>query len=262
MSAGLLEGRTALVLGLDEIGSGIARRFAREGARVLPGDPTHPARAAMLGHELGSLALDPPATGLDDAAALEQWVAKTAAQAKRIDVLVCNLLPPPRPRPLEEVAYETLGVAHRSIAATFAAMRAALPFLRESGRGRIVLVGHRYGESVSASLGAYNSAAWSLIGLSRTAAVDWGQFQITTNVLLPLARTAEFDAARAQRTGIIDRFVGQLPLRRIGDPVEDVGGAAALLASDLMGFVNGEVLHADGGQHVAGPVLNPARFAV
>jgi hypothetical protein len=28
-----------------------------------------------------------------------------------------------------------------------------------------------------------------------------------------------------------------------------------------MCFVNGEVLHADGGQHVAGPVLNPARFA-
>jgi len=52
-----------------------------------------------------------------------------------------------------------------------------------------------------------------------------------------------------------------LPLRRAGDPVEDVGGAAALLASDTMGWVNGEVVYADGGQHVAGPVLNPARFA-
>jgi len=229
MSTRLLEGRVALVLGLDEIGTGIARRFAREGAQVLPGDTSDPA--------------------------------STLAQAGRLDVLVCNLLPPSAPRALSDIDDHIVGESLRSINATVAAMRAALPILRESGRGRIVLVGHRYGESVNEALGAYNAAAWSLIGLARSAAVEWGQYQITTNVLLPLARTAEFESAHARRAGIIDRLVGQLPLRRVGDPEEDIGGAAALLASDLMGFVNGEVLHADGGLHVAGPVLNPARFA-
>ncbi len=105
-----------------------------------------------------------------------------------------------------------------------------------------MLVGHRYGESVSEALGAYNAAAWGLVGLARTAAVEWGQYQITTNVLLPLARTAEFEAAHARRPGIIDLLVSQLPLRRVGDPEEDIGGAAAFLASDAACFVNGEVL--------------------
>ena len=54
--------------------------------------------------------------------------------------------------------------------------------------------------------------------------------------------------------------MSQLPLRRVGDPVEDIGGAAAFLASDAVCFVNGQVVCADGGQQVAGPVLNPARF--
>jgi 3-oxoacyl-[acyl-carrier protein] reductase len=228
MSTGLLEGRVALVLGLDEIGTGIACRFEREGARVLPGDASDPA--------------------------------PILARADRLDVLVCNLLPPSEPLALSDIDDHIVGESLHFINATVAAMRAALPLLRESRRGRIVLVGHRYGESVNEALGAYNAAAWSLIGLARSAAVEWGQYQITTNVLLPLARTAEFESAHARRAGIIDRLVGQLPLRRVGDPEEDVGGAAALLASDLMCFVNGEVLHADGGMHVAGPVLNPARF--
>jgi NAD(P)-dependent dehydrogenase (short-subunit alcohol dehydrogenase family) len=228
MSTGLLEGRVALVLGLDEIGTGIACRFEREGARVLPGDGSDPA--------------------------------PILARADRLDVLVCNLLPPSEPLALSDIDDHIVGESLHFINATVAAMRAALPLLRESRRGRIVLVGHRYGESVNEALGAYNAAAWSLIGLARSAAVEWGQYQITTNVLLPLARTAEFESAHARRAGIIDRLVGQLPLRRVGDPEEDVGGAAALLASDLMCFVNGEVLHADGGMHVAGPVLNPARF--
>lgn len=228
-TARLLEGRNALVLGLDEIGTGIAQRFEREGARVLLGDAADP-------------------TG-------------SVARTDRLDVLVCNLLPPAVPRALLDTDDDILASAQRCIRSTLAAMRAALPLLRESGRGRIVLVGHRYGESVNEALGAYNTAAWGLIGLARSAAVEWGQHQITTNVLMPLAATAEFEAAHTKRPGIIDRMVGQLPLRRMGDPVEDIGGAAALLASDLMCFVNGEVVHVDGGQHVAGPVLNPARFA-
>ena len=178
-----------------------------------------------------------------------------------LDVLVCNLLPASQPKPLAALDDEALVASLTRVRATVAAMRAALPALRASGRGRVLLVGHRYGESVSEALGAYNAAAWSLVGLARSAAVEWGQYQITTNVLMPLATTVEFETARSKRPAIIDRFVGQLPLRRVGDPVEDIGGAAALMACDAMCFVNGEVIHADGGQHVAGPVLNPARFA-
>ncbi|MCY1461304.1 hypothetical protein D9M71_789470 [compost metagenome] len=55
-------------------------------------------------------------------------------------------------------------------------------------------------------------------------------------------------------------MISQVPLGRLGDPLEDIGATALFLAGDACNFVNGETIHGDGGQHVAGPVLNPARF--
>lgn len=231
----------ALVVGADDIGTGIAQRFERERAQAMLLEYDEPLRTSP-----GCLA-----------AAIDACIARSG----RLDVLVCNLLPPALPLDLEQTEPAVLESALAALQGCAAAMRAALPALRDSGRGRIVLVGHRYGETVAEALGAYNSAAWGLVGLMRTAAVEWGPHQITTNLLLPVARTAEFTAAHARRPGVIDRLAAQLPLRRVGDPERDIGGAAAFLASDTACFVNGEVLYADGGQHVAGPVLNPARFA-
>jgi len=258
----MLAGRAALVLGLDDVGAGIARRFAREGATLAVLDPEVPARARALATAFDGIAVVPDRDCAASAtAALADAIVETIRTLGRLDVLVSNLLPTPQPRALDRLEDGAMDAAFARVRATLAAMRAALPALRESGRGRIVLVGHRYGTSVSEALGAYNAAAWSLNGLARTAAVEWGQFQITTNVLLPLARTAEFDAAHARRPAVIDLLVSQLPLRRAGDAEDDVGGAATFLASDAACFVNGEILCADGGQQVAGPVLNPARFA-
>jgi enoyl-[acyl-carrier-protein] reductase (NADH) len=55
-------------------------------------------------------------------------------------------------------------------------------------------------------------------------------------------------------------MTSQLSMGRLGDPVEDIGGAAVFLAGDSANFINGEIVHADGGQHIAGPVLNPGKF--
>ena len=241
-AAKMLTGRSALVLGLDEIGAGIAQKFESEGATVVRMAPSGPSPFVT--------------------AAVDKLMDAALQELGSLDVLVCNLLPAAQAGALDRLAPEQLEDSQARIRATLAAMHRALPPLRASGRGRIILVGHRYGESISEGIAAYNTAAWSLVGLARTAAVEWGQYQITTNVLLPLARTAEFEAAQAQRPVIIERLVGQLPLRRVGDPMDDIGASAAVLASDLMCFVNGEVIHADGGQHVAGPVLNPVRFAI
>jgi NAD(P)-dependent dehydrogenase (short-subunit alcohol dehydrogenase family) len=257
----MLAGRNALVLGIDDIGAGIAHRFAREGATVALLDPDEPAGARLVaGDSPGAIApADDPVSGCE-AGTVAKLVGDSIRTLGRLDVLVCNLLPPPRPLELERVDDPALEQSFERVRATVAAMRAALPALRASGHGRILLVGHRYGETVSEAIGAYNLAAWSLVGLARTAAVEWGQYQIATNVLLPLAETEEFHAARARRPAVVDLLVSQLPLRRVGHPVEDIGGAATFIASDAACFVNGQVVYADGGQHVAGPVLNPARF--
>ena len=218
-----LFGKTAMIVGSDEIGRGIAKRFTRAGAAVSVSDD--------------------------------------ATLSASSDVLVLNALGAPVVATLELQSDASFSGALARVSNAAALMRNALPAMRARGGGRIILIGHRYGETVVEGIGPYNAAATALLGLARTAAVEWGRYGITTNVLLPFAATAELRAAHERRAKIIDLFVGQTALGRAGDPVEDIGGAALFLASADGAFVNGQVIYADGGQHIAAPVLNPMKFA-
>jgi NAD(P)-dependent dehydrogenase (short-subunit alcohol dehydrogenase family) len=249
-----LQDRTTLVIGADAIGRGIAIRFAQEGARLAVADADLVRAQAVAAEIPGALALgiDP-----DDAKSFAAAAARTTEAFGGLHVLANNPLPPVAVAPLED---QDFAPALAAVRAAGLAMQAAFPFMREAGWGRIVNVGHRYGETVGEAIGAYNTAAWALVGLTRTAALDWGRWGIATNLLLPFAQTPELAAALERRPRVLETLIGQLPLRRAGDPVEDVGAAAVFLACDEANFINGQVVHADGGLHVAGPPLNPARF--
>lgn len=251
--------KRALVLGADSIGRGIALSFAREGARVavLDADADVAEDTARVIRDHGGHALA-FATPLNEAAG--EIVAAAIAELGGLDVLVNNVLPMPTVGALERQPATAFAEAFACIQAVVAAMQAALAALQHAGSGRIINVGHRYGEGINEGLAAYNAAAWSLVGLTRTTALDWGRYQIATNLLLPLADTEELRRCHSLRPGVIDLMIGQVPLGRLGDPVEDIGATALFLAGDACTFVNGETIHGDGGQHVAGPVLNPARF--
>lgn len=255
---GRLDGKTAVILGGDAIGAGVARRFAREGARVVMLDRSGAVAEAAVAGIPGGVAV--PLAGGDGPAMQVAFLA-IAEQVGPVQVLVNNPLPPPVVAPLEAQAPAAFADALDAVRLAAVAMQAAFPQMRAQGWGRIVNIGHRYGECVGEAIGPYNAAAWALVGLTRTAAVDWGRWQIATNLLVPFAETPELERARERRAKVIDLLVGQTPLKRAGDPEEDIGGAAAFLACDESNFVNGQVIYADGGQHVAAPVLNPARFA-
>lgn len=251
--------KRALVLGADAIGQGIAIRFAREGARVAVLDPDIAVadETARLIRADGGHAFAVQ-TALDESVGTA--VKKATEELGGLDVLVNNVLPTPVIGPIENQSASAFGEAFGRIQAAVCAMQAALPAMQRAGSGRIINVGHRYGENINEGIAAYNAAAWSLVGLTRTAAVDWGQYQIATNLLLPLADTPELRRCHERRPGVIDLMINQLPLGRVGDPIEDIGATALFLAGEACNFVNGEIIHGDGGQHVAGPVLNPAKF--
>jgi len=213
--SGLLHQRSVIVIGADEIGAGIARRLEREDARVVVLD-------------------EPPDRAIGAA------VDNAARQLGGVYALINNLLPTPALAPLEQQTGAMFASAFARIEAVVSAMQAAMPFMRDTGEGRIVNVGHHYGEAVNEGIAAYNAAASSLIAITRSAALDWGRYQISTNLLLPLAHTSELERARAKRPNIINLMVSQVPLRRACDCVEDIGGAVLFLVSDAANFINGE----------------------
>ena len=254
-----LDGKTAIIHGVDTISDGIAWRFQSEGAAIGIIDRDKD-RAQALCHGLSGTGGRAYFSVVDSNAEICGATDELFRQLGGVHVLVNNTLPTPFCASLEEQSEAVFEQALGAVQAAASAMQAVFPYMRNQQWGRIVNIGHRYGEGANDYIGAYNSAAWAMIGLTRTAAVDWGQFQIATNVLLPLADTPEYRSYHERRATLLDLLVSQLPLQRVGDPQQDVGAAAAYLACDEVNFVNGQVFNGDGGQHIAGPVLNPGKF--
>lgn len=240
----VLDGRRAIVVGGPDLGRALSTRLQRAGAEV-----------ADL-HWDASPGIEPNSTGIVGGA-----VEQAAERLGGVDLLVVDLLPNAAPSPLESTSPDTMKAALGRVADTAAAMNAAHDALRHSDKARIIVVGHRYGQGVAEGIAPYNAAAWALVGLVRSAALDWGRHGIATNLLLPGAMTAEFDAARSARPELMDALVAQLPLGRMGDPMADIGGAVVMLASDAGRFINGQTIHVDGGRHIAGAVIDPIRIA-
>ena len=240
----VLGGRRAIVISGPDLGRALSMRLRQAGAEV-----------ADLHWDAGA-GIDP-----DSPAMIGGLVGEAAKRLGDVDVLVVDLLPTVAPCPLDAMSTDAMTAALGRVAGTAAAMNAAHDALCRSDHARIIVIGHRYGQGVAEGIAPYNAAAWALVGVVRSAALDWGRHGIATTLLLPGAATAVFDAARAERPALMDALVAQLPLGRMGDPVADIGGAVVTLAGDAGRFVNGQTIHADGGRHIAGAVIYPIRLA-
>jgi NAD(P)-dependent dehydrogenase (short-subunit alcohol dehydrogenase family) len=98
----------------------------------------------------------------------------------------------------------------------------------------------------------YNASKEALRTMTRTAAVEWGRHNIRCNVICPGAATAASKKMEAERPEMFAQMLGANPMRRFGDPEEDIGGAAVLLSSDLASYITGNTLMVGGGTHVNG----------
>lgn len=122
------------------------------------------------------------------------------------------------------------------------------------------MVDQRYGRFVnlssSSALGNrgqanYSAAKAGLQGLTKTLAIELGQFGITANAVAPGFIATDMTAATAARLGVtFEDFqatvASQVPVRRIGE-VDDVAHAISFLASEGAGYVSGQVIYVAGG---------------
>jgi NAD(P)-dependent dehydrogenase (short-subunit alcohol dehydrogenase family) len=262
---GLLTNKVALITGAGGgIGRGVARRFAREGAAVVIAeiDEESGIQAARELEEWGGRAL----FVRTDVMRKESVVAAIDAAVAHfggLDILVNNaFVPTPNVR-LEDKTDEMLDQTLTStVKAAWWAMRAALPHMRRRGGGKIV---NFY--SIDVDIGAwlhadYNTAKAGIIGLTRSAAAEWGRFNITVNAIAPTAMGATFHKLAAENPGFAERSAAMRPLGRSGDPEEDIGPVVVFLASDMSRYVTGETIHVDGGLHLPGYNSRPADVPV
>jgi NAD(P)-dependent dehydrogenase (short-subunit alcohol dehydrogenase family) len=247
---GLLDGKVALVTGSGRgLGRACAQIFAREGAKVVVATRTREngEETVRLIGEAGAQAIF---VQVDVAKSADvQAMVQTAVDTYGgLDCAVNNAVHNVGPRPLAEIPEEDW---HRSIAVNltgvFLCMKYEIPAMLQRGGGAIVNVGSGNEFSARAGLTWYLAAKHGLLGLTKSAALDYATRGIRINALGPgVMWTPALREAAAKDPKHLDQLMSITPVGRFAEP-DEVAEAAVWLCSNKASFVLGHTLVADGG---------------
>nr|WP_249158162.1 SDR family oxidoreductase [Bradyrhizobium jicamae] len=236
-----MSGLTVLITGAaGGIGTEMARTFAAAGARLVLVDVVS---AAELAEQLGAghraYSLD-----LQDPAAIASLVPKMG-DACGIDILINNagigIV-----APAEQQSVEGWDRAHAiNLRAPWLMAVAALPYLKASGRGRIINIASQAAVVAIAEHAAYAASKAGLVALTKVLALEWAQHGITVNAISPtVVETPMAMVGWSGEKG--ENARKEIPVGRFAQPRE-IASAALYLASKDAGIVTGENLIMDGG---------------
>lgn len=251
---GMLEGTVAIITGASRgIGAEVARVFAREGATVVLAARSV-SETERIAKEIAAsggvaMAIETDVTNPDS---VKNMVDKTVEAFGRLDVAFNNAGLGHRPKPLAEVSPEEFEQTLRTnLTGVFLCMKYEIAAMLAGGGGAIVNMSSTAGLQGAPGMGPYSAAKHGVVGLTRSAALDYGRRNIRVNAVAPGPIVTE-DLPQQIREGI----ARAVPMGTLGTP-EQVAWTAAWLCSDQAGFVHGAVLSVDGGR-LAGAFAAPA----
>jgi NAD(P)-dependent dehydrogenase (short-subunit alcohol dehydrogenase family) len=246
---GLLKDKVALITGAAQgLGAGSATAFTRQGARVACVD-INSAGAQKVAAELVADGGEAIALHCDvsDRGQVDASVVAVIREFGRLDVLV-NAAMTQRLVPFEMSTEEDLYDAYRSsVLGTYNCMMACFPHLKESA-GKVINFGSAAGTGGQARMATYAAAKEAVRGLSKAVAAEWGVHDINVNVVCPTGTSPAYEKwAASAGPERVAAALKSYHLRRMGDPVSDIGGVVVFLASSLSDYMTGRTLFADGG---------------
>jgi 3-oxoacyl-[acyl-carrier protein] reductase len=243
-----LSGHTALVTGAGRnLGKAIALELAREGADIVVGTRSNVEEAAEVCREIESLGRRSVSVQADVGNPGEVQRAVETAQSSlgTIDILISNAVERQHKDYIETTDEEWRRMFEVVVNGAFYLTRALIPGMMERGWGRVVFIsGYGAFDHHSVSLSA---AKMALVGMCESLARGYGKNGILLNTISPgiFATSREPGSPSVTTPERLER----IPVRKAGEPHE-IAKLCALLSSDDNGFITGENILMNGGEHM------------
>jgi 3-oxoacyl-[acyl-carrier protein] reductase len=258
-----LENRIGIVTGAAKgMGKAITLALAREGADLtLTARDTGPLEEVAGEMRAMGRRAEVVATDVTDEAQVAALVKHTLdAFGGRIDILV-NVagVTGPIETPVWELPEDGFDYVLRSnVRGTFLPMKHVLPTMIEQRAGRVINIGGSSGIRGYRYRAAYSSSKWAVRGLTKTAALDVGEYGVNVNVVCPgiveTPRMQKLCREKARVRGstveqVYDEYVEETALKSV-TTTEDVANAVLFLASDMGRNITGQEIIVDGGWQI------------
>ncbi len=243
----LLAGKTAIITGASKgIGKGIAEVFAKNGANVAFTYLSSVERGQALEQELkehGSQVKGyrSDASKMEDAEAL---VAQVIEDCGGIDIVVNNAGITKDTLLMRMTEEDFNRVIEVNLNSVFNMTKAVQRTFLKQRAGSIVNISSVVGVKGNAGQANYSASKAGIIGFTKSVALELGSRNIRCNAIAPGFIETEMTAVLDENT--VQQWREGIPLKRGGSP-EDVANACLFLASDMSGYISGQVLNVCGG---------------
>jgi 3-oxoacyl-[acyl-carrier protein] reductase len=244
---GLLTGKTAIITGASKgIGKGIAVAFAKAGANVAFTYLSSVEKGQALEEELkqygtGIKGFRSDASKMDDA---ESLISDVIEAFGGVDIVVNNAGITKDTLLMRMTEEDFNRVIEVNLNSVFNMTKAVQRTFLKQRSGSIINISSVVGVKGNAGQSNYAASKAGIIGFTKSIALELGSRNIRCNAIAPGFIETEMTAVLDEKT--VQQWRDSIPLKRGGSP-EDVANACLFLASDMGGYISGQVLNVCGG---------------
>lgn len=243
-----IAGKSTIVTGGSKgIGKGIARVFARQGARVMiaaRGEDAAREAVAEIEAEGGTASYH--LCDVSDWEDVQGLISATVIAYGGVDILCANAGIFPQKKMVDMEPEEWDQVMATNLRSTFLCVKACIPMFETAGKGRVVITSSITGPVTGFPGWAHYGASKSgQLGFLKTAAMELSRYNTTINAVMPGNIVTE--GLEGLGDAYLSTMAASIPLKRLG-AVEDIGNAALFFASDEAAYITGQQIVVDGGQ--------------